>query len=974
MDDSLYDEFGNFIGDANDSDAESGVAADDAAGYIDDVDDFIDDIAGAHEAEAMQVDDAPVTTVVLHEDKQYYPAASEVYGADVEAVTHEEDTQPLSEPIIAPIKTKRFTIEEADLPPVLFSREYAADLMAFPEQLRNVAIVGHMHHGKTMLMDMLVTETHLLRAPEGKRQDEQVRYTDTHVLERNRGLSIKSAAMSLLLGSSKGKTHLVNVIDTPGHVNFVDEVASSLRLVDGVVLVVDVVEGVMINTRQVLQHALQERIPITLVVNKIDRLILELKLPPADAYYKIRYCIEQVNACITELMPGSRVRLSPELGNVCLASASLGWCFSLASFAQMYSGFYGGINADEFAPRLWGDVYYNKTSRKFSRKPIDREYVRSFVHFVLEPLYKLVGHTIGEDRQQLAKLLGKLGIFLKPADYKLNSRPLLKIVSEKFFGSSVGLVDMIVAHVPSPVDAAADRIGSIYTGPLDTKVAEALQACDQAGPAVVQVTKLFATSDASDFYAFGRVFSGTLRKGQQVRVLGEAFSLMDEEDMSHATVSELFIDQARYRVAVDAVPAGNLALIGGISASIVKTATLVPEGLREDPYIFRPIKHMSQSVFKVAVEPVNPSELPKMLDGLRKVNKTYPLLETKVEESGEHIVLGTGELYMDCVLHDLRVLYSEIEIKVSDPVTRFCETVYDTSAVQLFTETANKKNKISIVAEPLDPEIGRDIENGEVDINWPAKRVGAFFEKKYDWDIMAARSIWSFGPDDTGANILQDDTLSSEVDKKLLGLVRESVKQGFQWAVREGPLCEEPIRDTRFKIMGAEISANQMFRGGQQIIPTTRRACYLSFLLANPRLMEPLYACHVTGPAECVPALYTVLQKRRGYVLKDTPIPGTPLYYINGELPVIDSFGFETDLRVATQGQAMCSLVFQKWQVVPGDPLDKDAKVLPLQSATGQALARDFVLKTRRRKGLSDEPTVTKYLDKSMDLSVLENL
>lgn len=137
--------------------------------------------------------------------------------------------------------------------------------------------------------------------------------------------------------------------------------------------------------------------------------------------------------------------------------------------------------------------------------------------------------------------------------------------------------------------------------------------------------------------------------------------------------------------------AGNLILLSGVDASISKTATIVDSTLEDDLYIFAPIRHITQSVLKVAVEPIAPSELPKMLDGLRKVNKSYPLLTTKVEESGEHIILGTGELYMDCVLHDLRKLFSEIEIKVSDPVTKFCETVVETSALKCYAETPNKK-------------------------------------------------------------------------------------------------------------------------------------------------------------------------------------------------------------------------------------------------------------------------------------------
>ena len=140
------------------------------------------------------------------------------------------------------------------------------------------------------------------------------------------------------------------------------------------------------------------------------------------------------------------------------------------------------------------------------------------------------------------------------------------------------------------------------------------------------------------------------------------------------------------------MPAGNWVLIEGIEQSIVKTSTIIDaKGRSSKAEIFRPLRFNTASVIKIAVEPVNPSELPKMLDGLRKVNKSYPLLNTKVEESGEHVVLGTGELYLDCVMHDLRRMYSEIEIKVADPVVVFCETVVETSSIKCFAETPNKK-------------------------------------------------------------------------------------------------------------------------------------------------------------------------------------------------------------------------------------------------------------------------------------------
>ncbi|KAF2836552.1 P-loop containing nucleoside triphosphate hydrolase protein [Patellaria atrata CBS 101060] len=1001
--DDLYDEFGNFIGDAE-SEEESDNGAPNADAYV--YDDDAEEEEEVNDQQLMEIDESgPSNAVVLHEDKQYYPTAQQVYGEDVETMVQEEDAQPLSQPIIAPVVQKKFAVEETDLPPVFFAREFMADLMNFPAQIRNIALAGHLHHGKTAFMDLLVMETHdiqeRLDKKRGKKRDEQLRYTDVHILERERGLSIKTAPMSLVLQSTRGKSHLFNILDTPGHVNFADEIAASLRLVDGVVLVVDVVEGVQVNTQQVIKHAVLDGLPLVLLINKMDRLILELKLPPTDAYFKLKHVIEEVNTVIENTIPGQGEswRVSPEKGNVAFACSSMGWCFTLPSFAKMYSDNYeanrvgkprhsvrptngatarihtDSIAPDEFAKRLWGDIFFNPGSRKFSRKGLEEGSKRSFVNFVLEPIYKLYSHTISQSPDELKETLASLNIYLKPSQYKVDAKDLLRLVCAQFFGPANGFVDMVVNHIPSPPDGSKRTLERFYTGPLDTKTASAMETCDQDGPLVVHVTKLFNSVDAKSFHSFGRVMSGTARAGQQVRVLGEGYTLEDEEDMVVATINDTWISESRYNVSTSGVPAGNFVLLSGVDNSIVKTATIVAQKLPddEDAYIFRPLKHFFESVFKVAVEPINPSELPKMLDGLRKVNKSYPLITTKVEESGEHVVLGTGELYMDCVLHDLRRLYAEMEIKVSDPVTRFCETVVETSAIKCYALTPNKKNKLTMVAEPLDPGIADDIESGKVNIKDPVRVVGKFFEENYGYDLLASRNIWAFGPDDMGPNILQNDTLPSEVDTKLLKSVRETIRQGFSWATREGPLCEEPIRNIKFKLMDVNLAPEAIFRGGGQMIPTARRACYSSFLMASPRLMEPVYECSMIGPADAVSALYTVLARRRGHVLQDGPIAGTPLYQVKGLIPVIDSFGFETDLRIHTQGQATVSLIFDKWSIVPGDPLDKEIQLRPLEPASAQATARDFVLKTRKRKGLAEDVTISKFLEPDLFKSLKES-
>lgn len=967
-----YDEFGNYIGADLDSDDEDDVpqipsyaqpsgSAAPLEGYDEDV-----QMPGPDDNALMEIDEPVHNAVVLHEDKQYYPSASDVYGPDVETMVQEEDAQPLTEPIIAPVKVRKWQVEEKDMPETRFDKGFLLNMTAFPDMIRNVAVVGHLHHGKTALMDMLVFETHKLVWD----SDHPTRYTDTHVLSRARELSIKSSPMSLVLSTTSGKSHLVHMIDTPGHVNFVDEVASAIRLVDGILLVVDVVEGLMVGAESIIRHAIQENIKITLVVNKVDRLILELRIKPQDAYYKIKHTIEEINTFISNIDPDPELRLSPEHGNVAFASTDMSWCFTLRSFAQMYADAFGKLDVNAFADRLWGDIYFDSETRKFTRKPKDPEHSRSFVHFILEPLYKLYSQVLSEDTETLKETLQGLGIQLKPVMYKMDVRPLLKAVLDQFFGPATGLVDVIVDHIPSPIEGAANKVEGTYSGPQTSSLAGSMKACDADGPVMVQVSKLYHTTDAQSFRAFGRVMSGTLRKGMSIKVLGEGYSPEDEEDMVTATVDDIWISEARYFISAEEVPAGNLVLIGGVDASISKTATLAATDIEEDLHIFRPIKHTTQSVLKIAIEPIAPSELPKMLSGLRSINKSYPLVSTKVEESGEHVVIGTGELYLDCVMHDLRKLFSEIEIKVSDPVTKFCETVLETSALKCYADTPNKKNKITMIAEPLERGIAEDIERGRVHMRMTPKERGTFFQEKYQWDLLASRSIWAFGPDENGPNVLLDDTLPSQVDKKLLGTVKEHIKQGFQWGAREGPLCDEPMRNVKFRVLDASLAQEPIYRGGGQIVPTARRVCYSSFLMATPRLMEPIYYVEVQTPADCISAVYTVLARRRGHVTQDTPKAGSPLYTVKALIPVIDANGFETDLRTATQGQAFCLQVFDHWSIVPGDPTDTSIKLRPLEPASGQALARDLVLKTRRRKGLGDQIAVSKYLDDEFVLAL----
>ncbi|KAJ1954542.1 hypothetical protein EC988_002376, partial [Linderina pennispora] len=576
MDDPNYDEFGNYIGpdlgsssseEESDSEVElaepaAGMSGGNGSEGDNASEQGSDDDADADEPNRhmmIQRVDAAMNQIVLHEDKKYYPEAEEVYGPDVEALVQEEDTQPLTEPIIAPLKTRKFQVaEEDELPDTAYTKEFLVDLQGYPAMIRNVVVAGHLHHGKTSVVDLLVASTHEWKdwdtatpratptAKMAKPNDKAFGYTDVHQLERRRMISLKSMPVSLVAQNTKGKSLALNIMDSPGHVNFIDEVVAAMRLSDGVVLVVDVVEGVMTNTERIIQLAVREQLPITLVVNKVDRLVLELKLPPADAYYKLKLTIEEVNKAIAACpLAKPEMRVSPELGNVCFASSSYGWCFSLESFAQQYVAKWDmPVRARDLAKRLWGDVYYHPQRRTFMRKQNaahGKEAKRSFLHFILEPLYKMFAQVVGEDEPALRPVVESLGIKLRKEDYALDVHDLLRRVMTQFFGPPTGLVDMCETHIPSPAANAERKTMSLYTGQMDTETAQAMRQCDADGPLVIAVAKQYPSSDASQFFALGRIFSGHVSVGQNVRVLGEGYSPGDDEDMAIATVTDAWV-------------------------------------------------------------------------------------------------------------------------------------------------------------------------------------------------------------------------------------------------------------------------------------------------------------------------------------------------------------------------------------------------------------------------------------------------
>lgn len=969
-DDIEFDEFGNPLnGDNSDSSS----------------DDNSDVLSNNNHSDNENIDLNQIVNhsdnaVILSEDKSNHPTLSSVFEG-VETIIATSDEKTLNEPIIEPEIDKTFIVEEKDLPETTYSKEYMWELSSNTDRVRNIALCGNIHSGKTSLLDMLIEQTHSFKTKDSNNHSiKPLRYTDNHILEIKRGISIKSSVMSLLLPDMNDTSTLVNIIDAPGHTNFCDEMAISIRLADSIALCVDVTESVTKTLELVIEYALKTNTKMMLILTKIDRLILELRLPPLDAYYKIRRTIEQVNEIIDKCCnlldidsSERNLRLSPELENVSFSSSLFNTIFSLKSFTKKYFDFNNlnenhKLSIEKFSRKLWGDIYYeNKCFFIKPENPLKSANSRTFIKFILAPLYKLATAAVSLDPPELQEFVeSKMKLRLKKKFYKLNTKDIFKQLFSSFLGPPSPAFVTMAKKFPSPAENSEEKLKYLYQGSMDSIVASHVSKCDYKSPLIAYVSKLTDTKDSENFYALVRVLSGSIKENTIVTLLGENFSINNNEDSKSQKVNKCYMWCGRYKVNVPELRAGSIGLISGpgIDQFIIKTSTIYDTSIKEPLYIFKGIDYFTSPVFKVAVQAYNPKDLNQFLECLKKINRAYVGCEVKVEDSGEHSIFGFGELYMDCLLHDLRILYGNIEIKVSDPMVRFNETTNELSRVKLITHSNNGKNSISIIAEPLDPILSKDIENGVLSLKRdPPRKFAKKLRDKYKWDSLAARSVWSFGPNDFGTCILCDDTLPTDVDKQLLLEMKDMIIKGFQWAVKEGPLCEESIRDVKFRIIDITFANDEIDRNGAQIIQMVRKACHSAILIGEPKLLEPIYEIECISNNEMLNALEKIIERRRGYIVEKERIEGTPLWKINGFIPVIESVGVETDLRFTTRGMAYPQMIFNKWERVPGDPLDDSVFIPLLKRVPLASTSRDFLMKTRRRKGLSDSISLKNYVD-----------
>merc|ERR1719460_1635012 len=608
-----------------------------------------------------------------------------------------------------------------------------------------------------------------------------------------------------------GDEFLVNLIDSPGHVDFSSEVTAALRVTDGALVVVDCVEGVCVQTETVLRQSLGERIKPVITVNKLDRAFLELQLPSEDMYTHFVKHVENVNVLVSTYHDEALgdVQVDPTKGTVAFSAGLHGWAFTLTKFARMYAKKFG-VDLEKMMQRLWGDNFFNPKEKKWIKttdgsKPAGLE--RAFCMFCLTPIGKVFKNCMDEKYDAVTKMLTAVGVTLTKEDLELRQKPLLKRCMQKWLPAHDALLEMLVQHLPSPAAAQKYRVDSLYTGPLDDQWAQSIRTCDPNGPLMMYISKMIPTPDKGRFYAFGRVFAGTIKTGQKVKIMGPNYTHGKKEDLYVKNVQRTILMMGRKTEAVDACSAGNTCGIVGIDQYIVKSGTLADaDATGSHPIVT--MKYSVSPVVRVAVAAKHPNDLPKLVEGLKRLSK-------------------------------------------SDPLVSYRETVNAESSRTVLSKSPNKHNRLFVKACPLgygvddaQTPLADDIENGEVFPDMDQKTKTRFLVDKYGWEKSETQKIWAWGPDNNGPNLVVDKT----VGVQYLLEIKDSIVAGWQWVCKEGPLCDETLRDVRINIHDVVLHADAIHRGGGQVIPTARRVFLAAILTAQPRLQEPIFLVEIQCP------------------------------------------------------------------------------------------------------------------------------
>ena len=705
------------------------------------------------------------------------------------------------------------------------------------DQRRVFSIAAHIDHGKTTTSDYLLRRAGLMSDLDAGSK----LMTDSDEEEQERGITIFTSVV-LLSYEHKGKTYLFEINDTPGHISFTGEVSRALRGSDGAIILVDALEGVMTQTETNIRLAVGEELckPV-LFINKVDRLISELKLPPNKVFERIDTIISQVNVLIKKIAPKEFAKdwqVKFQNNSVAIGSAKDGWAFTLDVLKEA-----GYQNPD---------IVFEKYAAN------DRQWLRDNLHL--------------ED----------------------------------------ALLRMVIQHLPNPAQAQKYKIPHIWSGDVNSEAGQSLVNCNRDGPLIGMITKVFIDPKSKRPTLIGRVFSGTIRSGQELELIGQKRKV---------PVKRLGVMEITDILDCDEIPAGNLfAVFGFIAPS--------GESFREpglDVPGFEEISYAAEAVVSRAIEAVDPQDIAKLGDVVSKWIMADPTASFRHDkESNKYVLAGIDPLQIEILTKRIN---EQVKILVNEPIIVYRERISH-EGIEIHTKSPNGHNRLKLYIEPLDDKAIALIKKGEINMDQNDKDRAGILRDKAGWDAKFARKIW----DIEGQNMLID--ASSGVQR--MDRIKQYVIQIFKDFTYKSTVAQEPTLGLKVVITDATIHTDPAHTGFSEILGMTTSALNISFLTAEPHIYEPMLRVDIKSPKDYMGSLMSLISQHRGRV-EDTIDEGEQVR-VKGVVPTSETLGdYAEKIRSATSGRAFWGYEFVGFERLPTN------------------MEEEIIIEIRKRKGLTEE-------------------
>jgi len=696
------------------------------------------------------------------------------------------------------------------------------------KNIRNICTSAHIHHGKTAMTDNLLAASGYMAAKYAGDLDQGMA-TWQHADEQERLLTVDAANVSMV-HDFHGEEYLINLIDTPGHVDFSGNVTRAMRAIDGTIILVCAVEGIMPQTETVIKQALRERVRPVLFINKFDRLIKELKINSEQMQERLIKIFNDFNNLIERIAEPEfkeKWKVNINDGSVIFGSARDNWALSVPFMKKK------GIT--------------------------------------FKDILKL--YEMNEEERK---------------DWCWKNAPLYEVV-----------LDMVVKHLPNPLEAQKYRIPKIWKGDLESEFGKGLLNCDPNGKIAFVITRVVIDPRAGKEVCAGRLFSGTIKEGAEVWL-----NLFKRRQR----IQQVLIYNGIKPEQIGEIGPGNVLAIAGVSGEAGETVTL------DEETPFQELKHLFEPVVTESIEAKKSSDLPKLIEVLRTVQKEDPTIKVEIdEETGQHLISGLGELHLEIVVNRIKT-EKNVEVLASNPIVVYREAI--TKESRTFDgKSPNKHNIFFMEVEPLEDEVYEAIKSGDISEGRIKKKNEVLWKKLQELGVSNEearqyREVYK--------NCVLQDRTKGEVH---IGEIIDMVCDAFEQVVEAGPLAREPCLRMKVKLVDIKLHEDAIHRGPAQVYPAVRTAIRTAMEDAKTVLHEPVQILQIEAPLKYMGEVTNLVQSKRGQLLNvDQELDAVTMRV---KMPVAEMIGMAGDLRGATEGRGNFSLVDQMFERTPTEVQEK---------------------------------------------------